>query len=126
MGAKIYFNTTGSQTLRIQSREDGLSIDQIILSPNSSTFLNASPGALKNDTKIYAETQGSMAALTPWTLPAAATALPALWAQINGAGGGIAGKAPFDLTMALIDPRDAVRRMYDAGAKVAGTLRFTV
>ena len=33
---KIYFNTTGSQTLRIQSREDGLSIDQIILSPNSS------------------------------------------------------------------------------------------
>ena len=63
---KIYFNTTGSQTLRIQSREDGLSIDQIILSPNSSTFLTASPGALKNDTKIYPAALG--AALLPDTV----------------------------------------------------------
>ena len=61
---KIYFNTTGSQTLRIQSREDGLSIDQIILSPNSSTFLTASPGALKNDTKIYPAALGA-SLLTP-------------------------------------------------------------
>jgi hypothetical protein len=122
MGAKIYFNTTGSQTLRIQSREDGLSIDQIILSPNSATFLNASPGALKNDTKIYAETQGSMASLTPWTLPAGAAALPALWAQVTGAGGGMARKAAFDLTMALLDPRDAVRRIYDSAAQVASAL----
>ena len=63
--AKIYFNTTGSQTLRIQSREDGLSIDQIILSPSSSTFLNASPGALKNDTMIYPAALGASLLLTP-------------------------------------------------------------
>jgi phosphatidylserine/phosphatidylglycerophosphate/cardiolipin synthase-like enzyme len=56
-GAKIYFATTGPQTLRIQSREDGLSIDQIILSPASASFLNASPGGLKNDTKIYPSSQ---------------------------------------------------------------------
>ena len=56
-GARIYFATTGTQTLRIQTREDGLSIDQIILSPASASFLNASPGALKNDTKIYPATQ---------------------------------------------------------------------
>lgn len=47
----IYFATTGAHTLRIQQREDGLSIDQIVLSP--ATFRNTAPGALKNDTKIY-------------------------------------------------------------------------
>jgi len=50
MGPLIYFQTTGAQTIRVQNREDGLSIDQIVLSP--STYLNASPGALKNDATI--------------------------------------------------------------------------
>jgi hypothetical protein len=49
MGPLIYF-TGGPQTIRIQQREDGAAIDQIVLSP--STWLNASPGALKNDTTI--------------------------------------------------------------------------
>lgn len=49
-GPLIRFATTGTQTIRIQVKEDGLSIDQIVLS--SSTFKNSSPGALKNDTKI--------------------------------------------------------------------------
>jgi hypothetical protein len=49
--APIYFATTGTQTLRIQQREDGLSIDQILLSP--STFRTTSPGLLKNDKTIY-------------------------------------------------------------------------
>jgi len=47
----IYFATTGPQTLRIQAREDGLSIDQIMLSPT--TFRQTAPGTLKNDTRIY-------------------------------------------------------------------------
>jgi hypothetical protein len=46
----IYFATTGPQTIRIQQREDGVSFDQIVLSPG--TFLTASPGALKNDTVV--------------------------------------------------------------------------
>jgi hypothetical protein len=50
MGPVIYFQTTGVQTIRIQTREDGLSIDQIVLSP--STYLNNSPGTLQNDTVI--------------------------------------------------------------------------
>jgi PKD repeat protein len=50
MGPLIYFQTTGAQTIRVQVREDGLSIDQIVLSP--ATYLNASPGALKNDIVI--------------------------------------------------------------------------
>ena len=50
LGPVIYFATTGPQTIRIQNREDGLSIDQIVLS--SSRYLTASPGATKNDTTI--------------------------------------------------------------------------
>jgi hypothetical protein len=52
MGPPIYFQTTGAQTIRVQVREDGLSIDQIVLS--SATYLNASPGGLKDDNTILA------------------------------------------------------------------------
>jgi glucose/arabinose dehydrogenase len=48
-GPLLYF-TAGPQTLRIQTREDGLSIDQIVLSPT--TYLTRSPGATKNDATI--------------------------------------------------------------------------
>ena len=50
MGPVIYFRTTGTQTLRVQQREDGVSIDQIVLSPQR--YLSRSPGALQNDTTI--------------------------------------------------------------------------
>jgi len=55
-GPHIAFTTGGTQTIRVQTREDGLSIDQIILSP--SRFLTSSPGALKNDATIYPPTDG--------------------------------------------------------------------
>ena len=50
MGPLIRFSRSGTQRIRIQPREDGLAIDQIVLSP--SRYLTASPGALKNDTTI--------------------------------------------------------------------------
>jgi endonuclease/exonuclease/phosphatase family metal-dependent hydrolase len=43
LGAKIYFQTTGAQKLRVQVREDGLSIDRILLSPR--TYLTQAPPA---------------------------------------------------------------------------------
>jgi hypothetical protein len=46
-GPLIYFAASGPQTIRIQVREDGFSIDQIVLSPD--TFLNVRPGASKLD-----------------------------------------------------------------------------
>jgi hypothetical protein len=49
-GPHITFSSGGTKTIRVQTREDGLSIDQIVLSP--STYLTSSPGALKNDTTI--------------------------------------------------------------------------
>jgi hypothetical protein len=54
MGQLIYFQSTDTQTLRIQAREDGFSIDQIVLSPQS--YLSQAPGALRNDTTILPET----------------------------------------------------------------------
>jgi hypothetical protein len=52
LGPALYF-TAGSQTLRIQGREDGISIDQIVLSPDA--YLNTSPGATKRDATILPE-----------------------------------------------------------------------
>lgn len=94
MGANIYFDTTGPQTLRIQTREDGLSIDQIILSPNSGSFLNASPGTLKNDTKIFAATEGSLAGYV--APPAPPPALPSPWLHADVGSVGVAGSASYD------------------------------
>jgi hypothetical protein len=50
LGPLIYFQQTGTQRIRIQTREDGLSVDQIVLSPQR--YLTAAPGAIKNDTTI--------------------------------------------------------------------------
>jgi hypothetical protein len=49
IGQDIYFNNAPGEsvTIRIQQREDGVSIDQILLS--SGTYLGSSPGPLKND-----------------------------------------------------------------------------
>jgi hypothetical protein len=53
LGPVIYFAKTGPQRIRIQTREDGFSIDQIVLSP--SAYLTNAPGALKQDTTILPE-----------------------------------------------------------------------
>jgi hypothetical protein len=55
-GTPIYFATTGAQRLRVQSREDGLGIDQIVLS--AVRFTTQAPGTPKNDTTILPPTGG--------------------------------------------------------------------
>ncbi len=71
-GAPIYFNTSGVQTMRVQTREDGLSIDQIVIS--SATYFNASPGSLKNDATILPEANGLPNELPQVTIAATPTA----------------------------------------------------
>ena len=56
LGPLVYFSTTGLQKLRIQYREDGLGIDQIVLSP--STYLSSAPGGVKNDATILPKSGG--------------------------------------------------------------------
>lgn len=47
---EIWFSTTGTQTMRIQIREDGVRFDQIVISP--STYLTSAPGPKSNDSTI--------------------------------------------------------------------------
>ena len=47
LGPLVYFAQPGTHTLRVQQREDGLSIDQIVLSPVS--HLAVAPGTTKSD-----------------------------------------------------------------------------
>jgi hypothetical protein len=56
LGPTVYFATSGSHTVRVQRREDGISIDQVLLSPQK--FLSTAPGTTKNDTTIYPESEG--------------------------------------------------------------------
>jgi HKD family nuclease len=57
-GPVVYFAATGPQTIRIQQREDGISIDQIVISSDS--FVSASPGVTKNDTTQLPQSDGSV------------------------------------------------------------------
>jgi hypothetical protein len=53
-GVLLRFPAGGWQQLRIQTREDGVSIDQVVLSPGA--YLVTRPGAAKNDTTILPAT----------------------------------------------------------------------
>ena len=44
LGSKIYFASTGAQKIRVQTREDGLAIDQIVLS--ASSYLSGAPSGI--------------------------------------------------------------------------------
>jgi ferredoxin-like protein FixX len=57
-GPHISFTSSGTQTIRLQTREDGMFIDQIVLSPQN--YLTTSPGALKNDTTILPPSGGNL------------------------------------------------------------------
>ena len=50
---EVRFGHSGPQTIRIQIREDGVQLDQIVISP--SRFLEAAPGPLKNDATIVSK-----------------------------------------------------------------------
>lgn len=56
LGANITFTSSGTHTIRIQAREDGVLIDQILLSPT--TYLSSNPGLFKNDTTIIQKNSG--------------------------------------------------------------------
>jgi hypothetical protein len=50
LGSHVYFATTGTHTIRVQQREDGATIDQIVISPD--TFLASPPGWRRDDMAI--------------------------------------------------------------------------
>jgi hypothetical protein len=66
LGPAVRFAVSGTHTLRIQAREDGLSIDQIILSPDA--FLDTAPGQPLADNTVYAEQGGTVITNAPPTI----------------------------------------------------------
>ena len=46
----VTFASSGTHTMRIQLREDGVRLDQIVLSPT--TYLSVAPGTATNDSTI--------------------------------------------------------------------------
>ncbi|HVZ19894.1 MAG TPA: putative Ig domain-containing protein [Vicinamibacterales bacterium] len=95
LGAPIYFERTGLQTLRIQPREDGFNIDQIVLSPE--TYVMTAPGALKNDTTILAS--AGSAAVEGGSSDASASSTPpalATWTSADVGATSPAGSASLD------------------------------
>jgi phosphatidylserine/phosphatidylglycerophosphate/cardiolipin synthase-like enzyme len=89
LGPEIVFASSGTHTVRVQVREDGLSIDQVILSP--SAFLTRPPGALRDDGTIYAEQGGTVE--DPPTVPT--STLPGGWSNTDVGATAIAGSAEF-------------------------------
>lgn len=81
LGPVIYFDAP-AQRLRVQVREDGMSIDQIVLSPVQ--FFTAAPGAGKNDATIYAEVNAGAPAPAPAPPPPASTGA-VTWTQLVNA-----------------------------------------
>jgi endonuclease/exonuclease/phosphatase family metal-dependent hydrolase len=108
MGTLVFFQSTGTQTIRVQNREDGLSIDQIVLSPT--TYVSNSPGALKNDNVILGES-----GTPPPPPPPPTSADIVIWAS-DVPGSGIAGNW-FKTIISSAADQTALRYPDSGGAK---------
>jgi hypothetical protein len=92
LGPPVYFAASGPQRIRVQTREDGFSIDQIVLSPQR--YLSTAPGALKNDTTILSQPTTTASRTEIVRLAADATRLAGTWRlfpDVTAAGGTAAG-----------------------------------
>jgi hypothetical protein len=107
-GPHVYFATTGTQRLRIQQREDGVSIDQIVISADA--FLTTAPGGRRNDTTILPRTT-----TTANRAPTVAITAPA---------DGAAFTAPADITItaSATDPEGQLTRVdFYQGSTLVGS-----
>ena len=67
-GIPVYFAATGTHTVRVQQREDGAIVDEIVLSPD--TYLSSPPGPRQNDATILTANDGSGGSGGSGSLPA--------------------------------------------------------
>jgi hypothetical protein len=64
--ATVSFSTSGAHTLRVQTREDGVQFDQVVISPV--TYLSTAPGQVSGDSTIIAKPVAvPTASPTPYT-----------------------------------------------------------
>ena len=83
LGGPIYFAASGSHTLRIQQREDGVILDQIVISPNA--YLTTAPGAQKNDSTILPTGTPPPPPPPDTTAPTVSLSSPASGSTVSGA-----------------------------------------
>jgi len=88
-GPDIYFQTTGTHTIRVQQRTDGAIVDQIVLSPD--LYTRTPPGALTNDATVLDSTISGAAGGSP-------PPLPSPWLRTDVGTVGINGLASLDET----------------------------
>jgi hypothetical protein len=123
LGPLVYFAASGPQTIRVQQREDGISIDQIVLSP--ALYLTNAPGASKLDAVVLPMTTAPPPLVSRTEIHMTAnsvTTVAGTWRLISdpGAAGGMsvgtvdagAAKAP----AAVAAPLDYVELSFDAEA----------
>jgi exonuclease III len=84
LGPLVYFSTSGPQTIRVQTREDGFSIDQVVLSPRQ--YLTTAPGGLRNDATILTAAAAPAASTTEILLTAPqASTIAGTWSVVADA-----------------------------------------
>ena len=106
LGPAIYFARSGPQRLRVQVREDGLGIDQIVLSAR--TYLSRPPGATRNDTTIL-------------TMPGGANVPPTVSVTTPTSGSTFTAPATIAVIANATDPDGAVAKVeFFAGATSLG------
>ena len=123
----IYFAVSGLQKIRIQQREDGVSIDQVVLSP--SAYLTVPPGASKNDTTIYTASSGSASpAPAPAPAPSPSSGEIVLYAA-NAQAAGTAWRREADDTAAggarMWNPDQGVAKLSAAAATPGSYFELT-
>ena len=109
LGSHIYFATTGTHTIRVQQREDGATIDQIIISPD--TYLTSSPGWRREDQTVIPQRQTTSTNLPPTV---------SLTAPASGAT--FTAPATIALAATASDPENRLARVdFRAGATLVGS-----
>jgi regulation of enolase protein 1 (concanavalin A-like superfamily) len=88
MGPNVYFATSGTHTVRIQQREDGAIVDEVVLSPGK--YLCGPPGSRLSDMTILPSTDGGS------TPPPPPPTLPTPWQQGDIGATPVAGSASYN------------------------------
>jgi hypothetical protein len=109
-GPLLRFATGGAHTIRIQAREDGISLDQLVLSPVA--YLNSAPGAARNDTTILPKSGGG-------TTPSPVTLVRGPYLQQAGAVSTIVAWATRQTGAAFVEYRTGTEPLMRAQATTA-------
>jgi hypothetical protein len=99
LGSHVYFATTGQHTIRIQQREDGPRIDQIVISPD--TYLTRSPGWRLEDRTILGASSTST--------PTASNSPPSITLTLSGTS--FAAPATITMNASASDPENRLARV---------------